>query len=188
MITVDEYLESERQAETKSEFYAGEMFARSGASRRHNRISANCMIAFGNALRDRDCDVFGSDMRVATSPDGLYTYPDLSITCAAPQFLDTHTDTLLNPTLIIEVLSPSTRNYDRGSKFTLYRAIPSLRDYLLISQDSVHVEHYSRQSASDWLLHESRDLADTLHLSSLNIAIPFAEIYRRLDFSSPLAP
>ena len=185
-ITPHEYLERERRAETKSEFYPGEIFAMSGASRRHNRIATNCIAAFANALRHRDCDVFGSDMRIATTASGLYTYPDLSLSCGEPQFVDHQFDTLLNPILIIEVLSPSTKDCDRGSKFELYRSIPSLRDYILIAQDHIHVEHFARQPNSDWLLHESNHLEDTLVIPSLELAIPLTEIYRRVDFPTSL--
>ncbi len=134
-LSPQEYLALERQAETKSEYYAGEVFAMAGASRRHVKIMVNTVVSLAAQLKERSCEVFTSDMRVKVSATGLYTYPDVAVVCGKPRFDDDQEDILLNPTVIIEVLSKSTEAYDRGEKFALYRALESMTDYLLIAQD-----------------------------------------------------
>ena len=183
-LTPDQYLELERRASIKSEYFRGEMFAMSAASYRHNLIAANIIGELGSRLRGQDCTPLGSDMRVATSPAALYTYPDVVIVCGPPRFLDQQFDTLLNPAAIFEILSPSTQDYDRGSKFELYRTIPSLRDYILIAQDRVHLEHFSREPNGNWLLQESNQLDSSLTIPTLDLSLPLAEIYRRVAFDS----
>ena len=135
-LTQADYLHRERAAEGKSEFYRGEMFAMAGASREHNLIVGNLVTSLNLQLRDRDCQVYPSDMRVKVSPTGLYTYPDVSVACENPEFEDAQGDTLLNPRVLVEVLSDSTEAYDRGPKFEQYRQLASLRDYLLINPNS----------------------------------------------------
>ena len=142
LLTPEEYLARERRAETKSEYLRGEVFAMAGASRAHNLIASNAAGELRQQLRDRPCEVYPSDMRVKVSPSGLYTYPDVTVVCGEPQFEDAEVDTLLNPKVLVEVLSPSTADYDRGGKFTHYRRLPSLQEYVLISQDRPLVEHY----------------------------------------------
>lgn len=183
-ITPQEYLARERQAETKSQYFQGEVFAMTGASREHNLIAGNALTALNQRLRDGDCEVYPSDMRVKVSPTGLYTYPDVVVACGEPQFEDAELDTLVNPKVLFEVLSPSTADYDRGGKFTQYRRLPSLHEYVLISQDRPLVEHYVRQPKNQWMLTEIESLEDTLVLPSIDCELPLAEIYLKVHFKS----
>ena len=183
-ITPAEYLARERAAEFKSEYLNGEMFAMAGATREHVLVSGNVSRELGNQLRDRDCEVYQSDMRVKVSPTGLYTYPDVAVVCGEPQFEDAQLDTLLNPKLLVEVLSKSTGGYDRGAKFEHYRQIPSLAEYVLIAQDKHHVEVFTRQPDGRWLLWETNDPAATVRLASIGCELHMAEIYAKV----PLAP
>ena len=178
-----EYLSRERRAETKSEYLRGEMFAMSGASREHNLIVGNVSRELGQQLRQLPCEVYQADMRVKVSSTGLYTYPDVTVACDEPQFEDAEVDTLLNPTVLVEVLSPSTADYDRGGKFAHYRRLASLQEYVLISQDRPLVEHYVRQDSDQWLLTEQRGLEDMLVLPSIGCQIPLAEIYLKIRFA-----
>ena len=146
-MTPEEYLETERKAETKSEYFAGEVFAMAGAGESHNVIVANVIIGLGTQLRGRPCKVYPSDMRVQVAPTGLFTYPDVVVVCGEPKFLDEKRDTLLNPTLLVEVLSDSTEAYDRGQKFEHYRQIESLQEYVLISPAAPKLERFLRQDA-----------------------------------------
>ena len=154
----------------------------SGASREHNLIAGNTLIAIGPQLRDRECEVYPGDMRIKVSPTGLYTYPDITVVCGKPEFEDAEVDTLLNPKVLVEVLSPSTADYDRGRKFTHYRRLPSLQEYVLISQDRPLVEHYVRQGQDEWLLTEQSSLQDTLVLPSIQCQLPLSEIYLKVRF------
>ena len=175
-LSQEQYLEIERKADRKSEYFAGQMFAMAGSSREHVRISVNCLIALSS--RSKGSEIYSSDMRVLTGVSGLYTYPDVSVACDSPKFEDAHLDTLLNPVLIIEVLSPSTEAYDRGKKFELYRGIVSLRHYLLIAQDRYHVDHFLRQPDDTWLLHSLSGLDDVVHLD--DFTLPLGEVYAGL--------
>ena len=177
-----DYLRLERAAEGKSEFYRGEMFAMAGASREHNLIVMNVGASLHPQLRDRDCQVYPSDMRVKVSPTGLYTYPDVSVACDHPEFEDTHGDTLLNPRVLVEVLSDSTEAYDRGPKFEQYRQLASLRDYLLIAQDRSHVEHFELQASGSWLLREYKLPTDVVQLASVECRITLSDIYLKVTF------
>ena len=177
--TSEEYLKLERKALDKSEYYQGEIFAMTGASRKHNLISGNVIRELGNQLKGRPCEVYPSDMRVRVRPTGLYTYPDVSVVCGEPLFDDSRGDTLLNPTVLIEVLSPSTEAYDRGEKFAQYRRLDSLQDYVLIAQDTVRVEHYRRRGEL-WVLSEMNDLDDELQLKSIDCTVPLREIYDKV--------
>src|SRR2546422_1674643 len=180
-LTPEEYLALERKAEYKSEYLAGEMFAMSGASPRHVLIVTNVVAELRGQLKQRPCTVYSSDLRVKVSPTGLYTYPDVVVVCDQPQFADEQRDTLLNPTLIVEVLSESTKDYDRGEKFEHYRTLPSLREYILIAQDKYHVEHFVRQPDNRWLLSETNLLEDTIHLSSIACDLALAEDYDKVE-------
>ena len=182
--TPQEYLELERKAETKSEYYRGEIFAMSGASRVHNLLAGNLFALIWSQLRGRPCVVFSSDMRVKVDWSGLYTYPDLSALCGEPEFDDEQLDTLLNPNLLIEVLSPSTEDYDRGGKFELYRQIPSLQDYVVVAQDRVFVEHHTRSDDGSWRLVDYRSPDDELLLKSIDCRLRLAEVYERVEFAS----
>jgi Uma2 family endonuclease len=181
-LTAEQYLALERKAEIKSEFYNGEMFAMSGASRWHNLICGNVLAALHPQLKKRPCTVYPSDMRVKVSPAGLYTYPDVTVVCGEAQFEDQHFDTLLNPTLIVEVLSKTTAAYDQGEKFEQYRKLASLKEYLLIAQDKCHLMRYSRQPDNQWLLLETYSEADTVTLISIEGRLAMADVYAKVEF------
>lgn len=189
----EEYLALEREAEYKSEYIDGQIVAMSGVSREHSLINHNISRVLGNQLLEGPCEVHASDMRVRVAPTrlakaatrtkrrGLYTYPDIVVVCGDVQCEDDHVDTLLNPTLIIEILSPSTETYDRGAKFEHYRQLPSLLEYVLVAQDHAHIEHYVRENGG-WLLTEADDLDAVLELPSINCDLPLTEVYRRVEF------
>src|SRR5712691_1212035 len=155
-ITPAEYLALERKAEYKSEYLNGEVFAMTGASRKHNLIVTNILISLGQQLRGRPCEAYSSDMRVKVTTPGLYTYPDVVVVCGKPEFEDEEVDTLLNPTLLIEVLSTSTERYDRIAKTSYYRTLDSLTEHLLVAQHEVRIEQYVRQPRGEWLQLEHR--------------------------------
>jgi Uma2 family endonuclease len=186
--TPEEYLERERGAAYKSQYYRGDIFAMSGASREHLRIAGDLFVFLSNALRGRPCEVFNSDLRVKVQESGLYTYPDLTIVCGESQFEDKQVDTLLNPLVLIEVLSESTEAYDRGAKAAQYRKLPSLRELLLVSSMGVQLEHYSRTEEGSWSFWESTDRAAAVRLTSVGVTVPIEEIYRRVEFLPPVAP
>jgi Uma2 family endonuclease len=175
-VSPEDYLAIERRSETRSEYLDGEIFAMTGASERHNLLAGNLYTIFRAQLRPRGCRVYVSDMRVKVSATGLYTYPDVIVVCGKPQFEDAEVDTLLNPQVIVEVLSKSTEDYDRGTKFVHYRTIPSLTEYLLVAQDRVHVEHHLRQNEG-WLLTETDRLEDVLEIPSVGARLDLAEVY-----------
>lgn len=175
-----EYLTIERQAKYKSEYSDGQIFAMSGASKQHNLIVANVLGELHAQLKKRPCTVYPSDMRLKVSPTGLYTYPDVSVVCGEAEFDDDHQDTLLNPTLIVEVLSKSTEAYDRGEKFEQYRKLASLAEYILIAQDKYHVEHYVRQANHQWLLSEANRLQETIQLPSIGCELALVDIYAKV--------
>lgn len=179
-LTPAEYLAAERSSPLKHEYCDGEVFAMAGASEAHNLIVANVVGEMRSALRQRPCKVYPSDMRVKVPATGLYTYPDASITCDRPQFEDDEDDTLLNPQVIFEVLSDSTEDYDRGTKFKNYRSIPSLRDYVLVSQREVLVEHFVRQADGSWLLREYRTGA-RVELTATGCAVEVDELYLKVS-------
>lgn len=181
-LTPQEYLEMERRAETKSEYHAGQVYAMAGASARHNLIVFNLAYVLVGQLKGRPCLAYSSDMRIKVERAGLYTYPDAVVVCGKPALEDSHQDTLLNPTAIFEVLSPSTEAYDRGAKFEAYRQVESLTDYVLISQDEALVEHYARQPDGRWLLTDYRDLEAVVALPSIGCTLPLAEIYDKVEF------
>jgi Uma2 family endonuclease len=173
-LTEEQYLELDRAAEVRSEFHDGQMFAMAGGSPNHAFIATK-ISALLTAQNLGGCRVFNSDLRMKVSKAGLYTYADGGIVCGEPQL--TGKDTLLNPKLIVEVLSPSTEAYDRGKKFESYRTIESFTEYLLVHQDRRHVEHYSRQPDGSWLLRESSGIEGSVNITSLSIRLPLAEIY-----------
>jgi Uma2 family endonuclease len=181
--TAEEYLALERQAPYKSEYVAGQIVAMSGASRAHSLITGNLFRVLSGQLLDRPCEAHASDLRVKVSARGLYTYPDIVVVCGDAQFEDAAVDTLLNPTLIVEVLSPSTEAYDRGAKFGYYRQAPSLREYVLIAQDRMLVEQYVRADAG-WLLTETSDPAARVEFPAIGCAAPLSEIYRKVALTA----
>jgi Uma2 family endonuclease len=180
-ITPEEYLAIEREAEYKSEYFNGEIFAMSGASPEHNQIVTNIVGELYAQFKKRPCRVYANDIRVKVSTTGLYTYPDVVAMCDKPRFDDEQKDTLLNPTVIIEVLSDSTANYDRGEKFKHYRSLDSLVEYILIAQDECHIEHYVRQANNQWLLLETHDLLETIELSSINCHLALSDVYDKVE-------
>jgi Uma2 family endonuclease len=183
-LTPEQYLEIERQAEQKSEYWQGEMFAMSGAAEPHNLVVPNITVQIHTQLRSRDCRIYSNDMRVRVSATGLYTYPDIVVVCGAPQFLDGRRDTLLNPTLIVEVLSPSTEAYDRGRKFEHYQSIPSLQQYLLVASERVHADLFTRQPDGLWLLKAAGSPEDIIELDSIGCRLTLRDTYERVEFSS----
>jgi len=173
----EEYLALERKAPLRSEYVNGEVFAHAGASRTHNLIVANALACLHAQLAERGCEVYANDMRVGVAKEGPYLYPDVVVVCGGPVFRDEHIDTLLNPTLIIEVLSESTEAYDRGGKFARYRLLASLQDYLLVSQSEPRVERFARQPGEKWLLSEVRGLEGALlRLDSIGCELPMQAI------------
>lgn len=179
-----EYLRLERQAEGKSEYLNGEIFAMTGASRAHNLLTTNFARELGQQLKNRPCEVYASDMRVKVRANGLYTYPDVSVVCGEPQFEDDFVDTLLNPTILIEVLSPSTERYDRIAKSSYYRTIDSLAEHLLVAQDEIRVEQYVRQPDGHWLLFEHLKLEGSVQLTSIDCTLALSEVYDKINFDS----
>jgi Uma2 family endonuclease len=185
-LTPAEYLALERKAAFKSEYYRGEMFARAGASEEHCLIKDNLAGEARYQLKGGPCRVVTSDLRVKVDATGLYTYPDVVIYCDRPQFEDHVFDTLLNPRVIVEVLSDSTEKYDRGAKFRHYRQIASLQEYILVAQDEPLVERHVRQPDGSWLLTEFAGRDRVLEFTSVPARVPLAEIYR--DVTLPEAP
>ena len=183
-LSPEQYLEIERSAEYKSEYFSGQMFAMAGASREHNLITGNILGEIRAHLKGKPCETYPSDMRVLVPATGLYTYPDVSVACGEPEFLDEHIDILLNPLVIVEVLSESTESYDRGSKFSQYQSIESLQEYVLIAKDQPSVECYSRQADNKWLYEKSDGLDASVMLPALGFSLPLAEIYARVKFAS----
>jgi Uma2 family endonuclease len=179
--TSEQYLALERKADVKSEYCNGHIIAMAGVSRQHSMIAGNGYRKIGNQFEDRPCEVHVSDMRVRVSPTGLYTYPDVVAVCGEAEFEDDKVDTLLNPTMIVEVLSPTTEAYDRGDKFAQFRQLTSLREYVLIAQNKVLVERYTRQG-EEWLLKEFRSLDESLRLDSIDCEISLRDIYNKVDF------
>jgi Uma2 family endonuclease len=181
-LTPEQYLALERTAAYKSEYWRGEVFAMAGASPTHVLIVSNIVAALHGQLRQRPCNVYSTDLRVKIHASGLYTYPDVIVVCGALQFDDDHRDTLLNPTLIVEVLSESTQDYDRGGKFAQYRKIASFAEYVLVAQDECHVEHFVKQADGGWLLSETNRLEDALTLSSIACTLSLRDIYEKVQF------
>ena len=182
-LTPKEYLAFERKATTKHEYLNGQIVAMSGASFAHNFLTVNIATSLNIQLMEGECRVATSDMRVKVTQIDSYFYPDVVVVCGEPIPEDNVFDTLLNPTLIVEVLSPLTEIYDRGEKFEHYQQITSLKDYILISQDEVHVEHYCRQG-SRWLRSEFRELVDVFSLLSIDCELRLQDVYRRVEVAS----
>lgn len=181
-ITAQEYLVRERQADFKSEFLRGEVFAMAGGSPMHSLIAANFVGEARQSLKGKPCKVFNSDLRVKVNPSGLYTYPDALIVCGELEFDDEQKDTVTNPNVLVEVLSDSTEKYDRGTKSSLYRQIASLRELILISQNEPQVERFIRQDSGGWLLLEQRELSGSVELESVAVSLAMSELYRGVTF------
>lgn len=176
-LTPEEYLREERISSVKREYLRGEVFAFAGASPAHNQLVFNLAGILHTQLRRTPCRGYASDLKVQTPGQEMFAYPDLTVVCGEPQFRDEQQDVLLNPTLIIEVLSESTETRDRGEKFLQYIQIPSLRDYLLVSQSEPRIEHYARQPDNRWLLTLVQGLDGEVYLSSIGCTLRLAEVY-----------
>lgn len=195
--TVEEYLALERGSEERHEFLDGEIYAMAGESNEHADISVNLVVELGSQLKGTPCRVWTKDSKVLSGPairsyksiKGLFCYPDIVVVCGEPRFLDEHRDVLLNPTLIIEVLSPSTESFDRGEKFWRYRThLVSLTDYVQVSQALPLIEHFRRQSNDEWVLSTVSDMAGSLHLASINCTLRMSEVYDRVTFPEEEPP
>jgi Uma2 family endonuclease len=182
-ISIADYLTAERTAEQKSEYLDGIITMMAGASREHNLIAANVTREIGNQLRNRPCEVYPSDMRVHDPITRSFLYPYVVVVCNEPIFLDRTVDTLLNPTVVVEVLSATTEKIDRGKKAWAYRQIATLQAYILISQELPYVECYTRQPDGGWLLKDSQGLEAVLNLASIGCELPLSEIYLKVKFS-----
>lgn len=178
--TPEEYLALEEEAEYRSEYYQGEIFAMSGGSANHNRIAGNVYTAMISAFGGGPCEAFITDMRLLVKKNGLCTYPDVMAVCGGLEFAEGRDDTLTNPAVIVEVLSKSTEGYDRGAKFELYRALDSLQDYVLIDQHKIHVENFHKLEDGRWILQEFNRIEDTLTIESIDFEIPLQQIYQRV--------
>lgn len=182
--TVEQYLAIERVALEKSEYYNGEMFLMAGASERHNTISANLVAILWNYFRKRGCRVYGSDMRIYTKTTGLFSYADAVVVCGKPEFYDQEQDILTNPALIVEVLSPTTEQYDRGKKFELYKGLSSFEDYLLVAQSEASVVHWWKSEMGEWQVSEVVRVESVLEVKRYDLQIPLAEIYLNVAFNA----
>ncbi|MGI8741890.1 MAG: Uma2 family endonuclease [Bryobacteraceae bacterium] len=179
-VTPERYMGLERKAEFKSEYFDGEIFAMAGAGRKHNLLAGRAFAIIEVAFRDRDCEVYGSDMRVCVSPStGLYTYPDISAVCGEPSFLDGELDTLLNPKVLIEVLSPTTEAYDRGRKFQRYKGIASLAQYVLIASASVQVEVFTFGNNGLWTPKVLSLPEESVEIASIECSFTIADLYQK---------
>ena len=185
--TPQEYLRVEREAEYKSEYFAGEVFAMSGGTIPHSLIAMNVGGFLRSALKGRPCTPYNSDLRIAVSPDGLYTYPDVSVFCDPVAALPGTDDTATNPTVLVEVLSPSTEACDRGRKFSQCRQIASLRHYVLVSQDTPAVECFTLGEDGRWTLTDATGLDAVLPLTALGVDLPLAEVYEGVEFGGQTA-
>ena len=176
-MSIEEYLEIENAAHEKHEYYKGEIFAMSGAKMPHNRIASNLLIAIGLKLKGKRCQPYGSDARIHIESNTLFTYPDISIICGEIITLNNDDYNVLNPTVIIEVLSKSTKNYDRGEKFKLYRDIATLKEYILVDSESIHIEIFRLNKNTHWELEEYNSHTDTIIIKAIDETVSLSEIY-----------
>ena len=181
-ISIEEYLFAEEISLEKNEYYKGEIFAMAGASISHNSIVGNSLIEIGGFLRDKSCRVFPSDLRIQIEANTLFTYPDLTIFCNEIEKFENRNDTAVNPTVIIEVLSKSTQEYDRGTKFNLYRQLSSLNEYIMISSTEVLVERYVKQSDNEWLFTSYNTTEDFFMIKSIGLSVAVKTLYRNVNF------
>jgi Uma2 family endonuclease len=175
--TIEEYLEMENAAAEKHEYYQGEIFDMSGTKFEHNKVTSNLHYRLRQKLSGKPCQPYGSDLRIHIERNTLFTYPDISVICGEPIFLNNDNMNLLNPTIIFEVLSPSTKNYDRGEKFRLYRDIPTLKEYIIIDPEAIIVEAYTINIPGNWELKEYKAINENLQLKSIQTSLEIAEIY-----------
>ncbi len=183
-ISPEEYLAAERESLEKHEYFEGEIFLMAGSSRKHSLIASNINASLNIQLKRRDCEVHTSDMRVHIPKTGLFTYPDVLVVCGKPDLLpDTNPDTLINPILIVEVLSASTESYDKSIKFDNYRSLKSLREYVLVSQDAKKVMRYTKQSDESWVLMDFIGDPTKIALSSIDCVLVMEDIYDKVEFA-----
>jgi len=182
-ISPEDYLQAERVAAEKHEYYRGEVFAMSGASLNHNDIFSNVFGELAAALNGSNCKPYGSDLRIHIPANTLYTYPDISVICGKTETTDDKLDTVTNPAVIIEILSATTRNYDRGNKFALYRQIPTLKEYILIDSENISVEQFSKTADVSWILTEYKNINSSFTIPALQLSLSLASIYKGLIFS-----
>lgn len=175
--TIEEYLEMEELATEKHEYYQGEIFAMSGAKHQHNIVKKNVYSSLLSKLKGKPCQPWDSDSRVHIQKNTLFTYPDISVVCGDPEFLNNDEWNLLNPTVIIEVLSPSTKNYDRGDKFNLYRDIPSLKEYILVEPEKISIKAFYINQNGQWKLKEYKNLTDILEIKAIQFSMPLTDVY-----------
>jgi Uma2 family endonuclease len=180
-ISEEEYLAIERAAEYKNEYVNGEIFAMTGASRKHNLINTNLISSLSAQLQDKPCEVYPGEMRVKAPAARSYVYPDVVVVCDEPEFEDDYFDTLLNPTLVVEVLSKSTESYNRLAKAAYYRTIESLIEYLLVAQEEYRVEQYVKQADARWLLSDVRSLESVLELKAIGCSIALRDLYNKVS-------
>lgn len=181
-ISIAEYLQTERVSAEKHEYYQGEVFAMSGASVAHNIIFSNLFIDIGIKLKGKNCRPFVSDLRIHIPKNTLFTYPDISIICDKPSLTDDIFDTATNPSVIIELLSPSTRNYDKGEKFSLYRDIDNLQEYVLIDTEKIHVIKHIRHVDNSWQLTEFKNIENSFSIDTISLVLTLADIYEGITF------
>ncbi len=182
--TPAEYLMIEDRADYKSEYYQGQIYAMAGGTVRHSQISSNIITLLSNALSNKPCRVFNSDLRLNVQDNGLYTYPDVMVICGKVELLSDRQDTVTNPVLIVEVLSESTRDYDMTFKFELYRSLPSLEHYLLVDSDKVLVRYFRRVGDGQWLMHELIGMDDVLDVVHLDMQLTLAQIYHAVELEA----
>jgi Uma2 family endonuclease len=180
-VSPEEYLRLERQSEYKSEYVNGEVFAMTGASHKHNLVAGNIFGELRQQLKGRQCEAYVGDMRVKVTATGLYTYPDVVVVCGEPKFEDEYVDTLLNPTLLVEVLSQSTERYDRIAKSSYYRTLDSLAEHLLVAQDEVRLEQYVKQANGQWLLFECSSIDAAIELESIGCTLALRDVYDKVS-------
>jgi Uma2 family endonuclease len=181
-MTEQEYLAFERNSVEKHEYYKGEIFNMSGASRNHNKIDSNLRTEIGSFLKNSKCNIYGSNLRVNVKTESLYAYPDIVVVCGEEKYLDDEFDTLTNPSLIFEILSPSTADYDKGLKFELYRALESFKEYVLIDPVKVHITHYQKNVDGSWLMKEYKNMNDNLALGCIEMQLALKDCYDGIDF------
>ena len=179
-----EFLVFEREADEKHEYRDGEIIAMSGAKRNHNKVSTNLSGLLWQHFKGKDCENYSNDMRVWVPKTRLYTYPDIVVVCDKPEFLDDKFDTLLNPVLIIEILSDSTESYDRGEKFQSYRSIPTLKEYLLVAQYGPHLDKYVKHGDGFWMLSEASGLDGSITLETIDCPLSLGDVYNKVNFET----
>ena len=186
LISEKDFLEFERASTEKHQYIKGEVFAMSGASIPHNMIHSNMFFEVGSKLKGKKCKPFGSDLRIYNPASSQYTYPDLSVICGKIETTDDKFDTVTNPTVLFEILSPSTRNYDLGSKFELYRQIPSLKNYVTIDSQAISVSLWTKNNDKSWLLIEKKSLNESIYIESINVELQLSDIYEDVDLDKSL--